>query len=84
VQWGKGRRDGPAGERNSPENAGRPMPNRPAAALIGRIGDGGNGVFFIGDDAGAVRVRGSGTLFLGVNDDFLDDNSGTFRVVVYY
>lgn len=84
VTWGQGRRDGPAGERNSPENAGRPMPNRPAAALIGRVGDGGNGVFFIGDDEGAVRVRGSGTLFLGVNDDFLTDNSGSFRVVVYY
>jgi hypothetical protein len=29
-------------------------------------------------------VRGSGTLFLGVNDETLDDNSGSFRVTVYY
>ena len=25
-----------------------------------------------------------GCLYLGVNDDFLNDNGGTFRVVVYY
>ena len=29
-------------------------------------------------------MRGSGNLFLGVNDETLDDNSGTFRVTVYY
>ena len=32
VRWGRDRRDGPAGERNSPPNPGRPMPNRNAAA----------------------------------------------------
>ncbi len=40
VRWGKDRRDGPAGERNSPSNPGRPMGNRNAAALIGKIGNG--------------------------------------------
>lgn len=84
VRWGKDRRDGPAGEKNSPSNPGRPMPNRNAAALIGRVGAGSTDVFFIGDEAGAIRVRSSGRLFLGVNDDFLQDNSGNFRVVVYY
>jgi hypothetical protein len=81
VRWGKDRRDGPAGERNSPPNPNRPMGNRNAAALIGRIG---NDMFFIGDDTGAIRVRNSGRLYLGVNDDVLTDNSGNFRVVVYY
>ena len=38
VRWGPDRRDGPQGERNSPSNPNRPMPNRPAAALIGKIG----------------------------------------------
>ena len=60
------------------------MPNRNAAALIGKIGSGSNDLFFIGDEAGAVRVRGNGRLFLGINDDVLTDNSGNFRVVVYY
>ena len=81
VRWGRDRRDGPAGERNSPNNPNRPMGNRNAAALIGKIG---NDLFFIGDDAGPVRVRSSGRLYLGINDDVLTDNSGNFRVVVYY
>ncbi len=84
VRWGRDRRDGPAGERNSPPNPGRPMGNRNAAALIGKIGTDSGDLFFIGDDTGAVRVRGSGRLYLGINDDVLTDNSGNFRVVVYY
>jgi hypothetical protein len=83
VRWGRDRRDGPAGERDSPSNPGRPMPNRPAAALIGKIGDS-NDLFFIGAEEGPIRVRASGRLYLGVNDDFLNDNSGNFRVVVYH
>ena len=84
VRWGRDRRDGPAGENNSPFNANRPMSNRPAAALIGKVGNTSNDYFFIGDDRGPVRVRSSGRLYLGVNDDFINDNSGNFRVVVYY
>ena len=84
VRWGRDRRDGPAGERNSPPNPGRPMPNRNAAALIGKIGSESNDLFFIGEETGPIRVRGSGRLFLGINDDVLTDNSGNFRVVVYY
>lgn len=81
VRWGRDRQDGPGGERNSPSNPNRPMGNRNAAALIGKIG---NDMFFIGDDTGPVRLRSSGRLYLGVNDDVLTDNSGNFRVVVYY
>ena len=39
TRWGRDRRDGAEGERNSPVNPNRPLPDRPAAALIGRIGD---------------------------------------------
>jgi hypothetical protein len=81
VRWGRDRRDGPAGERNSPFNQARPMPSRPAAALIGRIGD---DVFFIGDETDAIRVRSRGRLHLGINDEYLTDNSGSFRVTVFY
>lgn len=84
VRWGRDRRDGPAGERNSPSNPNRPMGNRNAAALIGKIGTDSGDLFFIGDDTGVVRLRGSGRLYLGINDDVLTDNSGNFRVVVYY
>lgn len=83
VRWGPGRKDGPGGEGGSPRNPGRPMPSRAAASLIGKIGENG-GPFFIGNDKGPIRVRGRGTLFLGINDDYLQDNSGAFRVIVYY
>jgi hypothetical protein len=83
VRWGRDRRDGPEGEHNSPSNPNRPMPNRPAAALIGKVGNGSD-VFFIGNEQGPIRVRSSGRLYLGINDDFYNDNSGSFRVVVYY
>jgi hypothetical protein len=83
VRWGPNRQDGPAGEHNSPRNDSRPIPGRPAAAVIGRVGDS-NDVFFIGDDEGAIRMRSSGRLYLGVNDDYLKDNTGSFRVTVFY
>jgi hypothetical protein len=83
VRWGPNRRDGADGERNSPRNPGRPLPDRPAAALIGRIG-GGNDVFFIGGEQGPYRARSGGRLYLGINDDVLTDNSGILRVTVYY
>jgi hypothetical protein len=81
IRWGRDRQDGPGGERNSPPNPNRPMGNRNAAALIGKIG---NDMFFIGDETGPIRVRNSGRLSLGINDDVLTDNSGNFRVIVYY
>ena len=81
VRWGRDRRDGPAGEKDSPFNQARPLPNRPGAALIGRIG---GDVFFIGDERGPIRVRNSGRLQLGINDEYLEDNSGSFRVTVFY
>jgi hypothetical protein len=83
VRWGRDRRDGPEGENNSPSNPGRPMPNRPAAGLIGRVGEG-TDYFFIGGETGPIRVRSGGRLYLGINDEFLQDNSGNYRVVVYY
>src|SRR6185295_9763288 len=82
VQWGPDRKDGPAGEGGNHHNAGRPMPNRPGGALIGRVG--GSEPFLIGDDRGPIRMRESGRLSLGVNDDYFQDNRGSFRVTIYY
>jgi hypothetical protein len=84
VRWGGNRRDGPAGERNSPESPLRPMPSRPGGSLIGKVGSDSSDLFFIGDEKGPIRVRSSGRLYLGINDQFLQDNSGNFRVTVYY
>lgn len=83
VRWGPGRQDGPAGENNSPRNDHRPIPSRPAAALIGRVGDT-TDYFVVGDEQGPIRMRSGGRLYLGLNDDYLKDNSGAFRVTVYW
>jgi hypothetical protein len=80
IQWGSGRQDGAAGESNSPIDRRRPMPARPAGALLGRIGASASDVFFIGDDRGSFRVRTAGRLYLGINDDYLGDNAGSFQV----
>jgi hypothetical protein len=82
-RWGPNRRDGANGEKDSPVNRGRPLPDRPAAALIGRVGDR-DEYFFIGGDPGPYRARSSGRLYLGINDDVLTDNSGSLRVTTYY
>jgi hypothetical protein len=83
VRWGPGRQDDAGGERSSPRNEGRPIPGRPAAGLIGRIGDS-NEYFFIGSETGPVRMPSAGRLQLGINDDYLVDNSGSLRVTVFY
>ena len=82
VRWGKDRQDGPAGESGNHYNANRPIPGRPGGALVGRIGN--SDPFFIGNDQGPIRMRESGRLSLGVNDDYLEDNSGSWRVTIYY
>jgi hypothetical protein len=82
VRWGPGRQDGPEGEDNSPHNPNRPIPSRPAAALVGRVDN--DSAFFIGSDSSAIRVRSSGRLYLMINDDVLEDNSGSFRVVIFH
>lgn len=82
IRWGQGRQDGPDGENNSPRNPNRPIPGRPAASLIGRVGE--DAPFFIGSGTDGIRVRGNGPLYLGVNDETFEDNSGAFRVTVYY
>jgi hypothetical protein len=83
VRWGPDRSDGPGGEGGNHYNPNRPIPNRPAASLIAKVGDGAD-FFFVGGDEGPISVRQSGRLHLGINDDFLEDNTGSFRVLVYY
>jgi len=83
IRWAPGRRDGPDGEHNSPPGPGRPMPNERRAALIGRVGEG-RDYFLIGSRRERVRMPAAGRLFLGINDDLLEDNAGSFRVTIHY
>jgi hypothetical protein len=54
------------------------VPSALAGALVGRIGPNGQ-PFGIGSGV-SVPMPAAGQLFLGINDDGLDDNQGEFRV----
>ena len=56
-----------------------PMPKVLAGALIGRIDSG--QPFGIGNLA-SILAPASGTLYLGINDDVVSDNSGQFSVTI--
>ncbi len=81
VRWVGDRNDDPEGEHGSPYNAMRPIPDRPGAALIGRVD---REVFFIGGDRRPLIMPAAVRLQLGINDDDLPDNLGAFQVTIYY
>ena len=58
-----------------------PFPDRPAGALIARIGDD-SAPILIGARSRTFRAARSGLLWLGINDDYHADNSGAFEVHV--
>jgi len=68
----------PFGAKGGRKAANSPVPSALAGALIGRIGPNGQ-PFAIGSGV-SVPMPAAGQLFLGVNDDGLDDNQGEFRV----
>jgi hypothetical protein len=82
VTWSPNKRVDANGTRNSGSNPNRPLPSRDGGALLGRIGE--RDIFLIGLDVGPFRVRQNGRLYLGVNDDNLEDNTGSYRVIVSY
>lgn len=57
-----------------------PLPSAQGGALIGRVGN--SAPFLIGSDPGPIQMTSSGRLELGINDDYLADNSGYFLVAV--
>ena len=83
IHWGPNRQDGPGGDGTARKTTRGRFPRPAAATIIRRVGES-DDVFFIGAESGPIRMRESGRLFLGINDDMLNDNSGAFRVTVYY
>ena len=69
----------PAGSRIGRYASDVPLSQFPVGALIGRVGD--SAPFLVGDRE-SLRVQNSGRLFLGINDGFLGDNTGQFRVTL--
>ena len=68
------------GARSGRHAADSPLSNQLAGALIGRI-DG--GAPFLIANRRSVRAPSTGRLYVGVNDDYLEDNSGEFEVMIY-
>jgi hypothetical protein len=71
----------PAGALSARHADRAPIPSIPVGALIGRIGNG--QPFSIGDTTNAFDMPDNGRLFLGVNDDHVQDNSGNYVVRVW-
>jgi hypothetical protein len=76
VMLGQGRSTTPAGISTLPD-PNKLMPNEPTGALIAVIGDNNNEFIFIGARREFVAAQ-DGYLFLGVNENNLDDNTGAF------
>ena len=80
VSLGKGQKTGPGGQ-YALEDSRKLLSSVPTGALIAVIGDDNNDFIYIGTDREFVATR-DGTLFLGLNEGNLDDNSGSFKVKV--
>lgn len=80
VSLGKGNTS-PAAGLGELEDAQKLMKNVPTGALIGVIGDDNNDFIYIGSEREFTASR-DGALFLGINEGYLDDNSGAFNVKV--
>ena len=57
---------------------GAPLPQNFAGALIAKVGN--SAAFPIGNQTNAVTMPADGTLYLGINDDEMNDNRGEFTV----
>jgi hypothetical protein len=80
VSLGKGQKTGPGGQ-YSIEDSRKLLSSVPTGALIAVIGDDNNDFIYIGTDREFTATR-DGTLFLGLNEGNLDDNSGSFKVKI--
>jgi hypothetical protein len=80
VSLGNGRFSTPAGV-GSLTDSDKLMQTEPTGALIAVIGDDNNDFIFIGASREFIAQR-DGTLFLGVNEGNLDDNSGAYDVTI--
>ena len=80
VSLGRGRFSTPGGVGTIPDND-KLMRNEPTGGLIAVVGDDNDDFVFIGTRRDFVAQR-DGVLFLGVNEGDLNDNTGTYDVVI--
>lgn len=80
ISLGSGNYSTPAGI-SSLADKGKLMQNQPTGGLVAVIGDDNNDFIFIGNSTEFTAAR-DGALFLGINEGVLDDNSGSYDVVI--
>lgn len=81
VTFGANMTAGPDGDKNMAPNANFPVRSMSVGGLIGRVGNG--RPFAIGSTRTPIDMPNGGRLFLGVNDDHLEDNSNGFDVQIF-
>ena len=80
VSLGKGRTSTPTGNADL-NDVQKLLNNVPTGALIAVIGDDNNDFIYIGGEREITATR-DGALFLGINEQNLDDNTGSYNVKV--
>lgn len=80
VSLGKNKSSSPAGEPDI-EDAQKLLKNVATGALIAVIGDDNNDFIYVGSEREFTATR-DGALFLGINEGYLDDNTGSYNVKV--
>lgn len=80
ISLGNGRYTTPSGVASLPDGE-KLMKDRPTGGLIAVVGDDNNDFIFIGSVLEFTATR-DGALFLGVNEGYLDDNSGSYDVSI--
>jgi hypothetical protein len=82
INFGQGatQNAGPDGNDSLKNNPAYPVSAMPVGGLVGRVGN--SAPFPIGSNTQPIRMPANGTLTLGVNDNELGDNSGSFSVAI--
>lgn len=74
---------GPQGSQSLPRRNSFPVPSMPIGGLVGRVGTAGTLAFPIGTTTTPIEMPAAGRLYLGINDDLFNDNSGSYTVKIY-
>jgi len=64
-------------------NKNKPLPNHPTGAVISKIGERGK-PFYVGNDKAPFKKKKKNRLYIGINDFNFEDNSGSFKITIYY
>ena len=78
ISLGNGRYTTPSGVASIPDGE-KLMKAKPTGGMIAVIGDDNNDFIFVGSSVEFTATR-DGALFLGINEGYLDDNSGSYDV----